>query len=134
MAMDGGSIMLHVLDTTGANHRLLLVQRAFLSGPHRLGLPGRIYLDDVLIPVRSPDEAALLGFLQNPLITASTEPPPPHTGGRIIIGDHLKAYFAAVDRSPADAIRHLVNEMLTFVESDEYVHLAGRTSGGPTTS
>jgi hypothetical protein len=126
MAMDGGSIALHLLDSDGSKHRVLLVQHAFPSHANGMALPGRLYLDDVLISVRSPEEGALLEFLRDPVIAAPSEPTPQRTGGRTVIGEDLQSYFAAVDRSPADALRHLVKQVVEFVGSEAYLRFAER--------
>jgi hypothetical protein len=126
-AMDGGSITLWLRDEHEGEHQLLLVQHVMPAcRPDRR--PGRLYLDDRLIEVRSPEEAAILAFLEVAPTSASE-----HSGRKPIqvacAGADLEAYFAAVKEGPAAAIRHLAKEFVAFVRSDEYVRFAAPNSG-----
>ena len=39
----------------------------------------------------------------------------------MIVGDDIAAYFSKIKEGPEAAIRHLVKELVNYVESDEYV-------------
>jgi hypothetical protein len=126
-ATDGGSITLWLRDEHEGEHELILVQHVMPARrPDRR--PGRLYLDGRLIDVRSPEEAAILAFLEVAPTSA-----PEHSGRKPIqvacAGADLEAYFAAVKEGPAAAIRHLAKELVAFVRSDEYLGFAASNSG-----
>ncbi len=65
--MDGGTITFDCAMERGENLKIEITQHAILEIPSRLEgiakLPGRIYLNDLLVPIRSEKEALLLaGF------------------------------------------------------------------------
>lgn len=121
LALDGGTINLELVDLIGVSHRLCLVQHISPVRPSELKHRGGLYFDDALVEIRSSDETVLLNFLRTARITASSTPPPRPGEPFVVLGEDLKEYFAAGARSPADAIRYLVNELVAFVDSDEYV-------------
>jgi hypothetical protein len=92
--LDGGSIFLVLRDTDGRKHRVELVQSMFPSPPGSGRLPGRLYFDDELVPIRSEIEVTLLSGLKNATGPTSVSP-----------------------------IRELAEELLRVVESERYSRL-----------
>ena len=128
-ATDGGSISLLVSDTEGHRHNVLLTQH--LLPP--IGNPGdrktgRLYFDGSLVGVRSDQEHSLVSLLKNANIELIAlegkcsdickEQP------GMIVGDDIKNYYARIAEGPEAALRHLVRELIGYVESAEYVTYA----------
>ncbi len=61
--MDGGTIDVRYADDSG-EHVIRLGQHWIMQYHDRDCVPGRLYLDRVLIPIRSSDEKMLLSILQ----------------------------------------------------------------------
>ncbi|MDP2341824.1 MAG: hypothetical protein Q8O67_12770 [Deltaproteobacteria bacterium] len=59
IATDGGSSSIYVVDGAGAQRVVTLVRSR--DDPDRL--PERLYVDGVIVPIRSPDEQAVLAAL-----------------------------------------------------------------------
>jgi len=129
-ANDGGSISLLISDPAGQRHNLLLTQ-------HKLppsGFPGerksgRLYFNRSIIKIRSKEELAIISALKKALIEApipresrsnskDTEQP------GMIVGDDILDYYAKIAEGPEAALRHLVSELISYVESEEYVTYA----------
>jgi hypothetical protein len=125
-ASDGGSLWLRVRGPAGASCAVVLWQHLFLDSPDPQRLPGRLYVDGALVPVRSDAERRLLIALRE----ARLEPPPPRDvpprGPGVVVGRDLQEYDAKIAEGPEAATRHLVEKLIAFVESEEYVALAGR--------
>jgi len=65
-APDGGTTVLQAIDETGRECAVMLVQHAFPQPSPSLGLlPGRLYFDGGLIPMRSDLEAGVLSLLRD---------------------------------------------------------------------
>lgn len=66
--MDGGTITFDCVTERGENLKIEITQHAVLEIPSRLEgiakLPGRIYLNDILVPIQSEKEALLLAGLK----------------------------------------------------------------------
>jgi hypothetical protein len=118
--LDGGTITLWLLDAQGIEHELLLA-RHMMPEPDRL--TGRLYLDDRLIEVRSPEEAAILAFLEF-APTSAPERSERKPMQMACAGYDLEAYFAAAKQGPATAVRHLAKQLVAFVRSGKYVYEA----------
>lgn len=96
IGQDGGSIALRASDDAGYARNIKLVKPAFIDPDTGLGeIPGRLYLDGNLVPVRSELETKLLGLLRE----AS-----------------LPWCFPMVP----DDMGQCTAELIRFVESDEY--------------
>ncbi|HEY1017100.1 MAG TPA: hypothetical protein VGE07_30580 [Herpetosiphonaceae bacterium] len=121
-ALDGGSITLDVRDAAGATHAIELAQRLFLDSAPPASIPGRLYFDAALVPIRSELERRIIAALGDATIAA----PPPQTdnlpaGPRLILGDDI----AAIQQAPwEDNLARWQREIIAFVQSDEYVRLA----------
>lgn len=100
IALDGGSVYLGCADEAGRPVAVKLVQHAFPAAgqPHPSEVPGRMYLDGALVPLRSETEARLLDLLRAAKVPA---------GGDSVAGE-------------------LVTRVVRFVESDRYLRFADR--------
>ncbi len=96
---DGGTIRLHLLDERGEPHIVRLQQHAFPQSVNSDNLPGRLYIDDIEVPVRSPQEARLL----DSLLTADVH------------SEWLRS-----------TARNLIDDLIGFVASDEYLEFAAQ--------
>jgi hypothetical protein len=128
-ALDGGTTVLRATDEAGREHGLTLVQHAFPQPSPSLGaIPGRLYFDDELVPMRSDVETAVLVLLRGAEVRYSGLVP--EHGERIqlspnalVLGDDIRQVLA---RDPEENIRALVAEVIRFVESDHYLRFAER--------
>jgi hypothetical protein len=126
-AMDGGSIYLSVRDSHGVSHALILVQHRIPMDPNDPRIPGRLYLDNRIIKVRSEEESNLLSRIQSASISPinyESAAPQGQDNPVHIVGDDIVDYIAATKISPKMAIRYLVDSLLQFVKSEEYVWFA----------
>ena len=98
IATDGGTVFVHGEDESGRKRTISLVQRV---NPHRNGpsdrIPGRLYFDGELVPLRSEIEAGVLTLLRE---SAARE------------ADKLTVTFTT--------------RIIDFVVSDEYLRFAER--------
>lgn len=133
---DGGSIVLVVEQPNGTRHQITLAQHLFLEtfDPNRL--PGRLYFDHLIVPVRSEMEARLIALLQASEIVPA-EPPEPKNNGApfgdglgVIVGDDLKEYYAKAAEGKGEALQHLIENLILFVQSSEYVSIAKKFERG----
>jgi|SRR5579862_2421141 len=127
--LDGGTTVLQATDEAGREHRVMLVQHALPGPSQSLGaVPGRLYFDGELVPMRSDLEAGLLALLRAAEVRYSA--PAPDNGERIhlspnalILGEDIRQVLS---RSPEDNIRALLIAVVQFVESEEYLRFADR--------
>jgi hypothetical protein len=125
-ALDGGTTILQTTDEAGQNHSVMLVQHAFPNAnPSLRAIPGRLYFDGELVPMRSELEAGLLAILRTAEIQYSE---PFSEQGRIspktlILGNGIREVFS---RSHEDNIRALLAELIQFVESEAYLRFVER--------
>jgi hypothetical protein len=127
---DGGSIVLLADGPDGARRQITLGQHRFLDFYDPNVLPGRLYLDHLLVPVRSVLEAQVLALLREGEIIPA-EPPEPEkdaastaSGPGVVVGDDLKDYYAKMAEGKGETIRHLVENVIDYVGSGEYVRNA----------
>lgn len=128
--MDGGSISLLLVDDAGVEHGLELVQHLIPENSSDDRLFGRLYLDNSLIDVRSDDETTIINFLEGAPIQAPSSKPAATSGTHLVIGDDIQSYVEARAKGPASALAHLVEQLVAFVRSEEYVRLAGTAITG----
>ena len=128
-AMDGGSIYLHVRDSEGDEHDIVLWQHMFteVSNPDRK--PGRLYFDKILIPVREEMESQILAVLREARLDKAIEETKRFEESSewspgVTIGDDIKEYRSKISKSPKAALTHLVRQLIEYVESADYVELA----------
>lgn len=124
--MDGGTTCLTCTDEAERPHIVMLVQRAFAGG-NTFGIPGRLYFDDELIPMRSELEQRLLDLLRS----AEVRYTPPDGGptgeqanlspNALILGDDIKQVLT---RGPEDNIRGLRDTVVEFVASPRFESFA----------
>jgi len=134
-AMDGGTIAINVRDPEGNRHDIVLRQHMFteVSDPDRL--PGRLYFDGTLIPVREKLENQILKALQQaPLKSISQESINREErldgGPGVVVGEDIREYMSKIDESPVAALSHLVRQLIDYIESVDYVELARKLNAG----
>ncbi len=127
---DGGSIVLIAEEPDNTRHQITLAQHRFLEIFDPNLLPGRLYFNHLMVPVRSEMEAKLIALVQASDIVPA-EPPEPEKGEAssgggpvVIVGDDLKEYYAKVAEGKEETIRHLIENLINFVHSREYVRIA----------
>ncbi len=124
---DGGSIYFEVRDSAGEQHKILLVQHRLTSNTKQDRLPGRIYLDDELVPTRSDTEAEILTSIESAEVVDASEEAPSDDGlsrERLVLGSDIQAFLDAREEGPLAAISHLVQEFVRYVRSEEYLRRA----------
>jgi hypothetical protein len=134
-ALDGGSIYLSLRDADGVQHALVLAQHRIPKNETDPRIPGRLYFDGQMIGVRSHEEARLISAIKKaPISLTNVDRPAPkeETGPSVVVGDDIADYLSATKASPEAAIRYLVDSLLEFVESEEYVRLADLSAGDDT--
>ncbi len=136
-AMDGGSIALNVRDPEGNEHDIVLWQHMFTEPIDQDKIPGRLYFDKIIIPVRASMESQILAALREArLETVNLESERAEEridlNPGVIIGDDIKEYMSKIDESPNAALAHLVRQLIDYVESADYVELARVLSSGVT--
>jgi hypothetical protein len=124
--LDGGTISLAASDEAGDEHHIVLVQHRS-TVPSEDEIPGRLYFDHVLVPMRSDLESYLLCLLR--AAQCQTSPGEVERGERIalspnvaILGEDVRQMLT---RSPEDNLRALRAEVVSFVESEAYLAFAG---------
>src|ERR1700722_11231506 len=74
--LDGGTTCLMGTDETGTPRTITLAQSMFLElNPLSGYIPGRLYLDEELVPIRSGDEQALLAALRSATVDLYSDHP-----------------------------------------------------------
>jgi hypothetical protein len=123
--MDGGTACLEATDEAGQPHAVMLVQSVFPGG-NTFGIPGRLYLDEELVELRSEREAQVLALLRAAEVRYT--PPTEQAGERVtlspnalILGEDIKEVLS---RGPEENIRGLRDRIVEFVESPRYVAFA----------
>ncbi len=127
--MDGGTASISGTDETEQSHVVMLVQSAFPWG-NTFGIPGRLYFDDELVPLRSELESQVLAVLR----AAEVRDIPPGDCGEpillsqnaLILDDDIKQVLS---RGPEDNIRGLRDKIVATVESPEYLSFAAEVAG-----
>lgn len=124
--LDGGTVILNAVADDGAKHSIRLNQRAFAPQFGFNSNPGRLYFDDELVEVRSDHEAQIVQLLKDALVTFSPserEPSinPPMSKNALILGDDIRQ---VLESSPLENLQRFRDEIVSFVESDEYVRIA----------
>jgi ribosomal protein L7/L12 len=132
-ALDGGTSSLKATDEAGRHHGVMLVQPSRPeASPSFDAVPGRLYFDGQLVPIRSQQEATILSLLKLAEVRYEGYPPFPGETIRLspnalILGDDIREVFT---RGPEDNIRALTAKVVAFVESDEYLFFADRVQQG----
>lgn len=131
-AMDGGSRGIYLRDGDGNAHTLSIGQHRIPSNFASGGAPGALVFDEVLVPVRSETERALLRALKvatfsfETLRSVSEVERTQPAGRRLVLGQDVAAEVAAADRGVEASLRHAVAEVISFVESQDYIDVARR--------
>ena len=132
-ATDGGSISILTQDDEGHKHSVLLSQHLLPpSGFANEHKPGRLYFDGTIVVIRSEEESAIVSALKQAEFESSTSTDKSKTKEDnqlgMIVGDDINAYYSKIEEGPNAALQHLVSELITYVESEDYVTHAN-TSG-----
>ena len=127
---DGGSIVLIAEEPDSTRHQITLAQHRFLEIFDPNLLPGRLYFDHLMVPIRSEMEAKLIALIQVSEIHP-VEPPEleknkssTRDGPVVVVGDDLKEYYAKMSEGMEEVIQHLIENLINFVQSREYVRIA----------
>ncbi len=125
-AMDGGSKYLMTIDEKGNEFHFSLPQHHIPANFGQESLPGRLYINEKPIDVRSELEEELLNKLVESKIdcSESEEEDYPLSTQRIIFGKDIQDYFSAIEKGSNFAIAYMVKEVIDFVKSDFYTELA----------
>jgi hypothetical protein len=133
---DGGTIVLLAEEPGGGRHQITLGQHRILEYFDPNVLPGRLYFNDLLVPVRSEIEVKVIELLQaGEIVPVETPEPKDDTaltaeGPVVIVGDDLKEYYAKEAEGKGETIRHLIEQLIRFVESREYIRVANKIEEG----
>ena len=123
--LDGGTTILQARTESGRECRIRLNQRRSggLGDPARL--PGRLYVDGELVEIRSEYESAVVELLKSASIVPKERPPAPPENriskNALVLGADIQQ---VLDSTPEENLRRLRDEIVAFVTSDEYVHIA----------
>jgi len=115
--LDGGTTTLYARDEQGVEHRILLPRN---MDSQRCPTTDQFYFDGELVPACSPLESNLLRLLKEAELTSRSAPQPgslrlkPSYG---VAGDDLKRLLSS---TPEANLRRLVNNVITYLESDSY--------------
>jgi hypothetical protein len=127
---DGGSIVLVAEEPDRTRHQITLAQHRFLETFDPNLLPGRLYFNHLIVPARSEMEEKLIALLQASDALPGKPPKPenseasPGDGVVVVLGDDLKEYYAKVDEGKAVVVQHLIEKLINYVRSKEYVRIA----------
>lgn len=128
-ALDGGTTCLQAVDEAGREHAVTLVQHAFPQASRSLdALPGRLYFDGELVPMRSALEAEVLQLLRTAEIRYhATLPERGETfqlsPNALIFGEDIRA---ALTSGPEENMRAMTARIIDFVASEQYLQFAER--------
>ena len=127
---DGGSIVLVAEEPDSTRHQITLAQHRFLEIFDPNLLPGRLYFNHLMVPVRSEMEAKLIALMQVSEILPVEQPEleknksSTSDGPVVVVGDDLKEYYAKMSEGMEEVIQHLIENLINFVQSREYVRIA----------
>ena len=127
---DGGSIVLVAEEPDSTRHQITLAQHRFLEIFDPNLLPGRLYFNHLMVPVRSEMEAKLIALIQVSEILPVEQPEleknksSTSDGPVVVVGDDLKEYNAKMSEGMEEVIQHLIENLINFVQSREYVRIA----------
>lgn len=128
-ALDGGTICLLATDGGGREHTIVLTQHAFpRTDPSTGHLPGRLYFDGELVPLRSEFESNVVSLLRAAEIWYDGNParggePIELSPNALVLGDDIREVLT---QGPEDNIRTLASRVVRFVESEECLWFADR--------
>lgn len=126
-ALDGGTIWLEASDEAGSHREVELIQHASPASsawPDRI--PGRLYFDGQLVPMRSGLETELLALLRSAEVLYEPPVRPKEVAFKLspkrsVLGEDIREMCA---RNPVDNQRALKAELIRFVESEQYIRFA----------
>jgi hypothetical protein len=131
--LDGGTTCLMCTDEAGRQRTITLAQSMFPE-PNPLSeyIPGRLYLDDDLVAVRSAEEQDILAALRSAKIVRNSADSS-QAGERIklspnalILGDDIKRVLSS---TPDENLRAMLAQVISKVASPDFVTFAAKTAG-----
>lgn len=125
--LDGGTTRLFFTDEQNKEHILVLRQHAYISDRKYLleSLPGRLYFNESLIEIRSPEEKTLLSLLKTSELRNLSNKRIELPSNVHVFGNDLKETFS---QSPQENLRSMLRNVIAFVESDEYISFAEKVN------
>lgn len=124
-ALDGGSLLLEGVDSKGSVWAFELVQRMSLDEPDINNIPGRLYLNDTLVALRSQQEKDIIKKLKEAQIDEEIIHPSHKSKG--ILRLFWKRQNPSIEPLPTYGnidISNMRDEIVKFVESEEYLEVA----------
>lgn len=125
--MDGGSISILCVDPEKTQHAVYLPQWEITEKFDLKYIAGRLHWDGAPVPIRSSEEDMILSLLES----AGYESVENGVGDRIApkerrvaIGGDVSSFLDAIDESPNAAMKHLVQSVVNFVRSEQYLDVA----------
>ena len=123
--LDGGSINIEAQDQSGRTHQISLPQHRIPENFKPTQIPARLHLNGTPVALRSVAESQLLDALRTASVeSVETDSQPGISASRLVLSRDIETYLEAVDESPDAAIRLLVQRVVDFVVSDEYLTIA----------
>jgi len=121
--LDGGTVALHAITDDGLKCSIQLNQRVFSDF---YADPGRLFFNGERIDVRSDKESQIVRLLKTASIESVIKEPPPNSSppiskNALILGDDIRQFF---ESSPQSNLERFRNQIVEFIESDEYVRIA----------
>lgn len=125
--LDGGTTTLFLVTESGQKCIVRLNQHQF---PHTQD-PGRLFFNDEIVDVRSPEEAKIIALLQAAEFDSVAHGSVTHSED---ISGRNAAVVSEMDVTEGDeTFRRLRDSIVRFLLSDEYVAMAKRGSVYPST-
>jgi hypothetical protein len=122
--LDGGTTILKGIDESNRDREVMLVQSMFQE-MREFGIPGRLYLDGELVPVRSELESQVLAMLRASEIRSI--PTKKNEGKSISVSPNALILSQDIKdvltRGPEENIRALRDQVIEKVESPQYLTL-----------
>lgn len=125
--MDGGTIELDGIDEKGEERTISLIQSAFVDS-WLSGIPGRLYLDENPVPVRSELEKQVIAILRLAALKYSSIVPVDTerielSPNVLILGDDIKL---ALTRDAESNLSVFRDQVVAEVEAEKYVSFAAK--------
>ena len=120
MAMDGGSIFLEAIDQTGNPVHLNLHWSIAAQQSHS----GQLSANGVAVSKGSEEEQQWLDRIRAATIhygeDSAVQEADRISQRRAVLGKDIQDYFTAIDEGPSEALRSLVNRLVSIVLSEAY--------------
>jgi hypothetical protein len=117
MSLDGGTIHLCATDEAGRQVSIML---ATLLPSSLMRVPGHLYFDGDLVPMRSDREAGILKLLSEATVEPPRLPPSAQKSRMVVFGQDIKDFL---EQTPEESCRAFIREILDSVQSESYLRL-----------